>query len=77
MHAIMVEGGLLEGLGGDPLLRLACHLAAICHDYQHKGVSNDFLITTQDELALLYNDKHPHENHHVAAAWQLTRLQVS
>ena len=50
---------------------LACYLAAIIHDYEHRGVNNDFLIKTSDPLALLYNDVSPMENHHVAAAFAL------
>ena len=52
---------------------LACYLAAIVHDYEHRGVNNDFLIKTSDPLALLYNDVSPMENHHVASAFLLMR----
>ena len=50
---------------------LTCYLAAIIHDYEHRGVNNDFLIKTSDPLALLYNDASPMESHHVAAAFTL------
>ena len=49
----------------------SCYLAAIVHDYEHRGVNNDFLIKTGDPLALLYNDVSPMENHHVAASFIL------
>ena len=52
---------------------LGCYLAAIIHDYEHRGVNNDFLIKTSDRLALLYNDSSPMENHHVAAAFILMK----
>lgn len=41
------------------------------HDYEHRGVTNDFLVRIGDALALLYNDRSPHENHHLAASWAL------
>lgn len=41
----------------------------IIHDFEHRGVTNDFLVRTGDALALLYNDRSPHENHHLAASW--------
>ena len=49
-------------------------LAAIIHDYDHKGVNNDFLVKSQDDLAVRYNDRAPMENHHVASAWALLKL---
>ena len=48
-------------------------LSAVIHDYDHKGVNNDFLIKTQDDLAVRYNDKAPMENHHLAAAFALMK----
>ena len=52
---------------------LGCYLAAIIHDYEHRGVNNDFLIRSSDPLALMYNDASPMENHHLAAAFMLMR----
>ena len=59
----------LDNLTGTKLL--TCYLAAIIHDYDHRGVNNDFLVKTSDPLALLYNDISPMESHHVAAAMTL------
>merc|ERR1719181_1368855 len=50
---------------------MACLLAATVHDFEHKGLSNPFLVQTEDERALRFNDKHANENHHVAAAFEL------
>ena len=59
----------MDNLMGTKLL--TCYLAAIIHDYDHRGVNNDFLVKTSDPLALLYNDFSPMESHHVAAAMTL------
>jgi len=48
---------------------MACLLAAAVHDFEHLGVSNDFLVQGRDKRAMLYNDMHVNENHHVAAAF--------
>ena len=43
----------------------------MCHDYDHSGFNNDFLIKSKNPLAILYNDASPNENHHVAGAYSL------
>jgi hypothetical protein len=43
----------------------------VMHDYGHKGVTNDFLVTSKDLLALRYNDRSPHENFHASGAFSL------
>ena len=40
------------------------YLDAACHDYEHPGFNNPYLVNTKNELALRYNDKSPLENHH-------------
>ena len=57
----------------DVLALLAAYMAAIIHDYDHRGVNNHFLVRAGDPLALLYNDSSPMENHHVSAAFTLLR----
>ncbi|GFH21001.1 3'5'-cyclic nucleotide phosphodiesterase [Haematococcus lacustris] len=73
MHMLLTRGGLVPGYA-DQQSMLAAYLAAVCHDYQHIGRTNDYLVQTQDELALRYNDRSPMENHHLAAAWSLLRV---
>lgn len=83
MHMLLEQGGLLQALapalGGEGegrastarSARLACLLAAAVHDYQHEGLSNDFLVKSGHERAIRYNDRHVNENHHVAAAFDV------
>ncbi|KAI8611278.1 hypothetical protein BC830DRAFT_1068946 [Chytriomyces sp. MP71] len=48
---------------------LCIYIAAIVHDVDHPGVGNNFLSTTYDVRAILYNDKSILENHHLATAF--------
>lgn len=70
MHVLLHRGGLAGGYT-NPLELLACYLAAAIHDYQHPGLTNDFLINTFHALALQYNDKSPLESYHTAAGLTL------
>lgn len=58
---------------GDPLTALAMYVAAAIHDYDHGGLNNDFLVKTDSDLALEYNDISPLENHHAASAFGVLR----
>eukprot|EP00891_Asterochloris_glomerata_P000667 jgi/Astpho2/667/e_gw1.00013.90.1_t len=70
MHMLMTVGGLATLLGTEMVL-LAGYMAAACHDFDHPGLNNDFLIRTGNELALLYNDLSPLENHHLATSFKV------
>ncbi|XP_067028272.1 3',5'-cyclic-AMP phosphodiesterase 4C-like isoform X2 [Acropora muricata] len=50
---------------------LAAILASAVHDVDHPGVNNHFLVATNSEMALMYNDESVLENHHLAVAFQL------
>eukprot|EP00425_Heterocapsa_triquetra_P001119 CAMPEP_0195056740 /NCGR_PEP_ID=MMETSP0448-20130528/5006_1 /TAXON_ID=66468 /ORGANISM="Heterocapsa triquestra, Strain CCMP 448" /LENGTH=919 /DNA_ID=CAMNT_0040086583 /DNA_START=56 /DNA_END=2815 /DNA_ORIENTATION=- len=46
-------------------------VSALGHDLGHVGKTNPFLMETQSELALLYNDKSPLENMHCARLFEI------
>ena len=48
----------------------AALVGAAVHDVDHPGRSNQFLIETNNPLAVLYNDNSVLENHHLAVAFQ-------
>ena len=54
-----------------PIDMLGTLIAALCHDIDHPGVNNNFLIVTGAPFAILYNDKSVLENHHAALTFQL------
>ncbi|UPQ97729.1 3'5'-cyclic nucleotide phosphodiesterase [Chloropicon primus] len=69
MYTLLTKGLGPEVAGDEEIL--AGLLAALIHDYEHKGVNNDFLVRFQDDLALKYNDRSPLENHHISAAFDV------
>lgn len=52
---------------------LAALIAAAIHDVDHPARNNKFLIETNHELALLYNDESVLENHHLSVAFKILR----
>lgn len=69
-HMLLTHGGIGKLLGNDVKLEvMACLLAAAIHDHGHRGLSNPFLVKTNDEWALRYNDQHVNEHHHTSSAF--------
>jgi hypothetical protein len=50
---------------------LSVFLAAIIHNYRHPGLTNQYLMASQDSLSLLYNDVKPVENFACSSAFRL------
>lgn len=63
------EGTRTFGLS--PVDVAAAYLSAAVHDFEHPGLTNGFLVATQAELAIRYNDRSVLENHHVSAAFAI------
>ncbi|CAB4061929.1 PDE4 [Lepeophtheirus salmonis] len=61
-----------------PLEVFAAIFASAIHDVDHPGVTNQYLINTSSELALMYNDESVLENHHLAVAFKnFFKIQIS
>lgn len=75
IHIILVEGKALEKIAlteeERAVIQFAMYFAAIVHDHRHGGVTNSYLTTTGDPLAIRYNDHSPLENHHLASAFDI------
>jgi hypothetical protein len=66
MHCFLQESKILEYL--EPLEIMASLLGAVCHDLDHPGVNQPFLIATSNHLAALYENTSVLENHHWRSA---------
>lgn len=49
----------------------ALFVAACCHDYDHPGVNNSFLVNLHDPIALRHNDISVLEQHHIASSFEV------
>ncbi|XP_021956702.1 high affinity cAMP-specific and IBMX-insensitive 3',5'-cyclic phosphodiesterase 8A isoform X2 [Folsomia candida] len=56
----------------EPLDEVIALIAAVVHDVDHPGKTSPYLINSQQDLALLYNDLSVLESHHAAFTFKLT-----
>lgn len=70
-HSILCQTGLMHWL--TDLEIFATLLAAIIHDYEHTGTTNNFHVMSGSDTALLYNDRAVLENHHISASFKVMK----
>ena len=51
VSAIQDSYGVRPRVRPEEVAMLASYLAAVTHDYEHRGLNNDFLVRVGDELA--------------------------
>ncbi|XP_076312993.1 putative 3',5'-cyclic phosphodiesterase pde-1 isoform X3 [Tachypleus tridentatus] len=71
VHYMLCQGGLANWL--TDLEVFATLFAAIIHDYEHTGTTNNFHVMSGSETALLYNDRAVLENYHISATFRLMK----
>ncbi|EGR34036.1 hypothetical protein IMG5_026420 [Ichthyophthirius multifiliis] len=63
---------LFKNVGGlNPLEIGTMYIAAAIHDLEHPGFNNLYQINMKTELAILYNDRSPLENHHISKTYRI------
>ncbi|CAG0912330.1 unnamed protein product [Notodromas monacha] len=69
VHYLLFQCGLMNWLSD--LEIFGTLLAAMIHDFEHTGTTNNFHVMSNSGVALLYNDRAVLENHHISAAFRL------
>lgn len=67
LNYFILTGNLMKYISDLDIM--ASLIAAIIHDYQHPGVTNEFLVKRSHSKAVRYNDYSVLERHHLASAF--------
>ena len=67
----MTTGEVRDTIKLDNIECISSYIAACCHDYEHPGVNNVFLVNIHDLIAVRHNDQSVLESHHIAASFEL------
>jgi len=70
-HCLITKSSLITVFTQTEIAALL--FAAAIHDYEHPGFNNNYLIKTNNDLALTYNDSSVLENHHASSVFKLLR----
>ncbi|XP_014253306.1 calcium/calmodulin-dependent 3',5'-cyclic nucleotide phosphodiesterase 1-like isoform X2 [Cimex lectularius] len=71
VHYMLCKTGLMNWL--TDLEIFATLFAALIHDFEHTGTTNNFHVMSGSETALLYNDRAVLENHHISSSFRVLK----
>jgi len=73
LYYFVMGGDWMEKAELDNVDLFSMILAGSIHDHEHLGYNNLYMINTQHELAIKYNDISVMENHHVASSFKIIK----
>ncbi|KAL5237763.1 hypothetical protein ACI65C_005173 [Semiaphis heraclei] len=71
VHYMLCQTGLMNWLTDLEIFALL--IAAITHDFEHTGTTNNFHVMSGTEIALLYNDRAVLENYHISSTFRILK----
>ena len=66
-----MKGGFYQKAKLDDIELASMLIGGACHDHEHPGFNNAYLVESKNEIAIRYNDVSVLENHHVASTFAL------
>ena len=70
-YNIVTDGELGMKTGMDKFELMCYLLSGCCHDVEHLGFNNLYMVETRHEIANRYNDVSVMENHHIATTFRV------